>query len=231
MLPIAVLQNDKSVPPGLLIESLEVRRAPYSLIEVFRDAPLPDLREVAGVVILGGHMGAYEEQDYPFLAEEKNLVRVAVQRGLPLLGICLGCQIIADALGGSAYRVEPQEAGLVDLELTSAGRRDAVGRAITGPMVAWHHDSWDLPPGGALLATSDQYPQVFRAGSAIGVQYHPETTPEILAGWLERDGASLEEIGMDPGRFLTATLANQSHLRKRAGALFSAWISEVETAA
>jgi GMP synthase (glutamine-hydrolysing) len=179
------------------------------------------------VVILGGHMGAYEERDHPFLVAEKELTRRAVERGRPLLGICLGCQIIADALGGAAYRVEPQEAGLVDLEVTEAGRQDAVGRAIAGPVVSWHHDSFDVPPVGVLLAVSDRYPQVFRAGSAIGVQFHPEATPEILERWLRRDGASLAEIGMDPGEFLADALADQALLRDRADDLFGAWISEV----
>lgn len=230
MLPIAILQNDESVPPGLLIDSLEVRQTPYTLVEVFRGAALPDLDRVAGVVILGGHMGAYEERDHPFLVAEKELTRRAVERRRPLLGICLGCQIIADALGGAAYRVEPQEAGLVDLEVTEAGSRDATGQAIEGPMVSWHHDSFDVPPGGVLLAVSDQYPQVFRAGSAIGVQYHPEATPDILRAWLERDGASLEEIGMDPTRFFDAARLNRTPLWDRADALFGAWIAEVETA-
>jgi GMP synthase-like glutamine amidotransferase len=229
VLPIAIVQNDDSVPPGLLNDSLATRQVPAKLIEVFRGEPLPDLHEVSGVVILGGHMGAYDEQDHPFLVEEKELVRSAVRREVPLLGICLGCQIIADALGGKAYRVEPQEAGLVDLVLTEEGLCDQFGSAIAGPMASWHRDSWDLPPLGTLLAASDRYPQALRVGSAVGVQFHPEVTPGILDGWIRRDGTALLEIGLDPSRFLSAVQASREALRDRADRLFGAWLAEVQS--
>ena len=231
MLPIAILQNDDSVPPGLLGENLLKRQVPADLVEVFAGDPLPDLAGVGGVVILGGHMGAYEEEDHPFISSEKELVRLAVARNVPLLGICLGCQIIADALGGRAYRVEPQEAGLVDLDVTHAGHHDPVGRALEGPMVSWHHDSWDLPPGATLLAATDQYPQAFRIGSAVGVQFHPEVTAEILGGWLERDGESLAEVDLNPIEFLTVVRSAEGSLQRRADGLFDAWTAETRVSA
>jgi len=228
MRPITILQNDPLVPPGLLGDSLAARNVSVELIEVFRGAPMPDPTKMLGVVILGGHMGAYEEQEYPFLVEEKELVKSAVRLGVPLLGICLGCQIIADALGGKAYRVEPQEAGLIDLMMTDSGRQDPVLAAVGSPMVSWHHDSWDLPPGGTLLATSDRYPQALRVGSAVGVQFHPEATPGILGGWIRRNSESLSEVGINPSRFLGAVQADQEALNDRADRLFGAWITEAD---
>jgi GMP synthase (glutamine-hydrolysing) len=227
--PIAILQNDESVPPGLLGDSLAIRQVPAKLIEVFRGESWPDLDEISGIVILGGHMGAYEEQEHPFLVREKELVRYAVLRDVPLLGICLGCQIIADALGGKAYRVEPLEAGLVDLRVTEEGLRDSLGSIIEGPMASWHHDGWDLPPHGELLASSDQYPQALRVGSAVGVQFHPEVTPGILEGWIRRDGSALLEIGLDPSRFLSEVKVSGEALRDRADRLFGAWLAEVDS--
>lgn len=227
MRPVAILQNDGLVPPGLLGESFAERSVPGVVIEVFRGDSLPEPGEVSGVAILGGHMGAYDEQAHPFLTEEKELVRRAVGRGVPVLGICLGCQVIADALGGRAYRVEPQEAGLIDLRVTEAGLQDSVMAVLEGPLASWHHDSWDLPPGGTLLAVSDRYPQALRVGSAIGVQFHPEVTPDILEGWIGRNGDSLHEVGMDPALFLDALRASRDALRRRADRLFGAWISEV----
>jgi GMP synthase (glutamine-hydrolysing) len=79
-----------------------------------------------------------------------------------------------------------------------------------------------------LLAKSDRYPQALRIGSAVGVQFHPEVTPAILEGWLQRDGAALYEIGMDPSEFLSAVEASQDVLRARADRLFGAWIDEVK---
>lgn len=179
--------------------------------------------------MLGGHMGAYDEGEHPFLVREKELVRSAVRRNLPLLGICLGCQIIADALGGQAYRVEPLEAGLVDLRVTEEGLRDSLGSAMEGPMASWHHDGWDLPPHGVLLASSDRYPQALRVGSAVGVQFHPEVTPGILEGWIRRDGTALLEIGLDPSRFLSEVEVSGEALRDRADRLFGAWLAEVQS--
>lgn len=228
MLPIAILQNDESVPLGVLGDSLAARRVPVTLVEVFRGEPLPDLAEVSGVVIKGGRMGAFEEQAFPFLVEEKNLVRNAVDRRVPALGICLGCQIIADAMGGSAYRVEPQEAGVITLQMTEAGRRDRLFRDWSAPTVSWHHDSWDLPPDGTLLAESDQYPQALRVGSAVGVQFHPEVTPRIVGGWIRRDGDSLHEIGIDPAEFMGEVHGSFEAMRVQADRFFQAWIDEVE---
>lgn len=227
MLPIAILQNDESVPPGLLGSSFEARRVPVNLIEVYRGDSLPDLGDVSGVVILGGHMGAYEEQAHPFLVEEKELVRQAVGRKVPLLGICLGCQIMAEALGGKAYRVEPQEAGLIEMHLTEIGQQDPVLGSLSGPMVSWHHDSWDVPSTGQLLARSDTYPQALRVGTAVGVQFHPEVTTEILDGWIRRDGDSLRGIGIDPLGFKALVEAGMGALRDRADRLFGSWLAEV----
>jgi GMP synthase (glutamine-hydrolysing) len=107
--------------------------------------------------------------------------------------------------------------------------RDPVIAVLESPLASWHHDSWDLPPGGTLLAVSDRYPQAFRAGSAIGVQFHPEVTPDILGGWIGRSGDSLREVGMDPAVFLEALRASRDVLRRRADMLFGAWISEVRS--
>jgi GMP synthase-like glutamine amidotransferase len=226
MLPIVIVQNDEFDPPGLLSDSLAERDIPAELVEVFQGAPIPDLGEVSGLVLLGGHMSAYEEQAYSFLVEEKELVRAAVREGVPVLGICLGCQIVADALGGQAYRVEPQEVGLIDINLTEAGSSDPGLAGVEGPFASWHHDSWDLPPGGTLLADSDLYPQAFRFGSALGVQFHPELTVGVLESWIRRDADALGEIGMNPNPFLSAMQASWPALRERADGLFGAWLAE-----
>ncbi len=227
MLPIAILQNDQTNPPGLLGTSLAGRKLPFSLIEVFRGEPMPDLAKVSGVVLLGGSMGAFEEQVYPFLVEEKALVRGAVDQGLPVMGICLGCQIVADALGGRAYRVEPQEVGLIDVHVTSAGERDAVLAGVAGVFASWHHDSFDLPSGATLLAESHLYPQALRFGSAVGVQFHPEVTAGVLEDWIDCGAPALREAGVDGAGLLRAFHTSQPGLRDRADALFGAWIAEV----
>jgi GMP synthase-like glutamine amidotransferase len=145
-----------------------------------------------------------------------------------VLGICLGCQIIADALGGRAYRVDPQEAGLIDIRLNDAGLRDPVLAEVTGPFASWHHDSWDLPPGGTLLAVTDLYPQAFRSGSAVGVQFHPEVTAEVLQGWIRRGESSLRDSGVDPSEFLSTFQNSRQSFVRRADVLFGAWIAEVQ---
>jgi GMP synthase-like glutamine amidotransferase len=115
---------------------------------------LPDWREFAGMVVMGGPMGAYEEAAHPWLAEEKRVIGEAVAHGHPVWGVCLGAQLLAAALGAEVYRGAEAEVGLLPVELTPAAADDPVfgdapERLLT---LQWHGDSFDLPSGATLLA-------------------------------------------------------------------------------
>jgi GMP synthase (glutamine-hydrolysing) len=173
-------------------------------------------------------MGAYEDERYPWLGPEKRLLAGAAAAGLPTLGICLGCQVLAAALGGRAYPGTGREVGVVSLVLTEAGRADPVARHLDGRVVASHADTWDLPPGAVLMASSDRYPHAFRLGSALGLQPHPEVGPEAFARWTRAKApAELARDGIDPEAAIAAVRDHAAEQRSRAERLFGAWAAAV----
>ncbi len=230
MLPIAILQHGDEVPPGYLGGVLEDSATPFRVFPLHTGATLPGVEGWSAVVSLGGIMGAYEEEHYPFLHAEKQLIRDAVAAAVPVLGICLGCQVIADALGGRAYKAEHPEVAFATLTHVNAG--DPVLCELDGPVVVFHEDTWDPPPGTAVLAHSDRYPQAFRTGSALGIQPHPEATPEMVERWLDtpRGRAEAEAAGADPARFLERLRGARHTGEDLARRLFGAWLEEVRRA-
>jgi GMP synthase (glutamine-hydrolysing) len=140
-----------------------------------------------GLVVLGGAMDFDEAHAYPHLTRTRDLLRDAAARSAPALGICLGAQLAAAALGGRAYPGPAgEELGWTKVELTPQGQADPVLGALLEPaeLFEWHHDTFDPPPGATLLAAGGAYPtQAFRLGSVVAVQFHPEVDGPLLAGW------------------------------------------------
>ncbi len=222
---LTILHHDELVPAGLLETAIRMAGLPVRHVFLSHGDALPSPAEISGLVSLGGHMGAYQEEAYPFLAAEKSLLREATARSIPVLGLCLGCQILAEALGGRAYPAPGPEIGLLALTLTEAGTADPVVGELTGPVLCWHHDTWDLPPGARLLAASERHPQAFRLGSALGLQFHPEADGSIVAGWIERSPEALTRAGVD-GAVLSSDLeAHRETMRLPALRLFAAWLA------
>lgn len=228
---ILVLRNDATAPAGLLGTVLDERRIRWHSVALDAGEPLPRLDGVAGLVALGGGMGAYEEARYPYLAGEKALLRQAVEQGIPVLGVCLGSQLLADALGGRAHRADVPEFRFAPVELTAAGRRDAVASTLAGrPVLRMHRDTWDPPPGAEVLAVGGGFRQVFRRGVALGVQPHPEVTPGVVASWLALPGDQdlARAAGVDPETVVAAMRADAAGVEATARAFFGAWLEEVE---
>ena len=225
---VTVLRNDAQVPPGRLDRVARDRGIGLELVALDAGDELPAVDTVESVVVLGGEMGAYDEDRYPHIAAEKRFLAEAVDAGIPVLGLCLGCQLLADALGGRAYLADRPELYFGPLErIASDG---VVDHLTPGPTLSIHWDTWDLPPGGELLAQSARYPQAFRLGSAIGIQPHPEVDLVIVASWLESDGgaALATEAGVDPGEVLGALASGERHVAALADRFFGAWIDEAE---
>lgn len=230
VLPVLVLRHDDDAGPGYLGDALAAAGLEIVVVEPEAGEPLPGLSGWSAVVALGGSMGAYEEGAYPWLAAEKRLLAGAVAAQVPTLGICLGCQVLADALGGRAYLGTGREVGLLSLELTASGRADPVVRHLDAPVAVSHGDTWDLPPGATLLAQSNRYRHAFRRGSALGLQPHPEVSPEPFARWTRSKPADeMARDGIDPEAAIAAVRAGAEAQRAMAARLFGAWVAEVSS--
>ena len=187
MTRLLVVQHEPSAPPGLLAPAAAATGVELQVVEA-TGQPVPvTLAGAAGLVVRGGVMDADETDAYPHLARTMDLVRDAAARSAPTLGICLGAQLAAAALGGRAYPGPAgEELGWTKVELTEAGRADPVTGALQEPaeLFEWHHDTFDPPPGATLLAGGAVYPsQAFRLGGVVAVQFHPEVDAPLLAGW------------------------------------------------
>ena len=178
--PLLVLQHIACEPPAAFEDELRSRGLDLVRVELDEGDPLPDWREFPAIVVMGGPMGAYDEADHPWLVDEKRLLREAVEADVPVWGVCLGAQLLASALGARVYRGERPEVGLLPVELTPAAADDPVfGDAPSSfPTLQWHGDSFDLPDGATLLASSPDYRhQAFRVGRSYGLHDLPPPRP------------------------------------------------------
>lgn len=229
MKPIVVLRNDSSAPAGYLGSALDERGLDWARCELDAGDALPDVGEIAALVALGGEMGAYDDDRYPYLAGEKRLLVQAARAGIPVLGVCLGCQLLADALGGRAYRADVPEVRFTTLDMTAAGTADFTVRHLEQRRVlVFHQDTWDLPPGAVMLATGGGFAQAFRQGSVVGIQPHPEVPPTIVDSWIEWALPTVRAAGTDPKRLLEELHEATAEIEATAASFFGAWLDEVE---
>jgi GMP synthase (glutamine-hydrolysing) len=233
---LAVLQHVACEHPGVFSEVIAERGVESQAVELDEGEPLPDWRELDAVVVMGGPMGAGDDGEHPWLAAEKEWIGEAVEAGRPVLGVCLGVQLLAAALGARVYEAPEPEVGLLDVELTPAGRDDPLFAGIDDPIVSlqWHGDTFDLPEGAVRLASSPMAAnQAFRAGErAYGVQFHLEVTGEMAREWGEipayRDSLA-EALGdRDGAAFIAAVERRAGDLHPPARRLFANWLEIAE---
>ena len=226
MSEVLILKHGSNIPAGHLRTVLAEAETAVTVASLDEGEPIP-AGEWGGVVSLGGVMGAYEEADHPWMAEEKRFLAATVGEAVPVLGICLGAQLLADALGGRAYPAPGDaEIGMVTARPTAAGEDDPAARALAVPLPTWHGDTFDLPPGAVLLAESDRFPHAYRHGSALAIQSHPEATPYIVARWMTdpRARSQLEEAKIDPAGFLRSVQDGAAVTERAARTLFGGWL-------
>lgn len=227
MKPVAALLHGHNIPLGHLGDVLDAAAIPVIEVPLYSGATIPDLDAVSAVVVLGGKMGAYDEAIYPYLRDEKEVVREAARRQMPVLGICLGGQLAADALGGRAFLAPEPEVEVLEVTLTDAGREDPVARHLDGPVLVWHQDTWDLPPNATELARSPKYPMAFRLGTVLGIQPHPEASPEIAKAWADSHPDWLADRGFDAESLLGSVEEQRDACRLVAEAFFGAWVGSL----
>lgn len=220
--PVVVVQHEDACPVDRLGDWLQEAGATLDVRRPYAGDPLP-ARAPGGLVVLGGHMGAYDDADAPWLPATRDLLAAGVADGTPALGICLGAQLLAVACGG---RVEVGragiEAGVVDVSWLPAAADDPLfgGAGTTDGAPPWpgpsmHLDAVaELPPGAVWLGRTPPYPhQVFRVGQAAwGVQFHPEVSLPTYRGWADRHADEWPGWGLDGDAVVEAHVRRDDEL-------------------
>ncbi|GFO66884.1 GMP synthase [Geomonas limicola] len=183
-----LIQNDPQCPAGSCPELIAAAGFAVQTVAAFANEPFPELAEVTGIIVLGGDMGVHETERFPYLEGVRGFMRRALDAEIPLLGICLGGQLLAQVAGGSVASPSPHgEKGIQRVDLNDRGAADPLFAGLPGSFVTFqlHNDSFTPPGEALLLGSSPACPaQAFRLGrSAYGVQFHPEVDPEIVACW------------------------------------------------
>jgi GMP synthase (glutamine-hydrolysing) len=201
--PILAIEQDPTLPGlGLLGRVVRARGLPIVSAHAW-EGDLEGLRarDFAGVVPLGGSMQSWDEGRLPYLGRQRELLREAVDEGVPVLGICLGGQLLARALGAEVRPSDRPEMGWLDVEPTPEAAADPLLGHLREPVgvYQWHVDVFDLPDGAVRLARSERSEnQAFRYGErAWGLQFHPEVDAPLLAGWLQNYAEAPARVGLD----------------------------------
>lgn len=197
-------------------------------VDLWRDHQLPRPADVAALIFLGGTMGVADSDEFPFLAAEQDLIRGAVRQSIPLLGVCLGAQLLAAATGGQVFNAAHRSIGFLPVAKSKAAASDLLfsGFCATDRFLSWHQDTLTLPPGSQLLMTSVDTPnQAFRIGAcAWGVQFHLEVDQPVLESWIESSREPLQSAwGIDPGAFVEAARRHLPHQQTHARHAFKAF--------
>ena len=182
--PVLVIEHAAWERPGRIEPCLAARgvRLERRNLVAHGAVDLPDIADLAGLVVLGGPMRANDVDGHPALGAELDLLRRAVDAEVPVLGVCLGHQLLALAHGAD-LSAGPAEVGIGSIRITSTSSLGESGRLVD--VLHWHHDRVSLPPGAELLASSNDCDnQAFRLGSALGLQFHLEVDLDLLAEWL-----------------------------------------------
>ena len=214
-----ILANRNDADAGFVGDALLARGASLDLSLREDDSPLPDPVGYDLVLSLGSEWSVYWDHVAPQVEREAALLRAAVEAGQPVLGLCFGGQLLAYALGGSVERSPVPELGWHRIE------SDVPDLIPSGPYVQWHSDRFVLPPGARELARSAAAPQAFALGSALGLQFHPEATPEVVRRWCV---GGLEELalgGVDPVAFAAEADEQATAARARADLIVASLLS------
>jgi GMP synthase-like glutamine amidotransferase len=230
---IAVIHH---LPRPFMGQVAALRDAGATVVEHDRLAgdPLPALDGLDGLVTLGGGDSVRDIAHHPYLLQEAALLREAVAREVPVLGICLGGQLLAHALGGEVRRAAQRQVAWLNLEPTDAGAADPLFGGLPAPVPAlhWNEDVFSLPPGAAeLLARPGEGVEAFRAGAcAWGVQFHPDVDAATLDGWYAAYGSWLAGAGTDEDAARAADAVHLTGQAATADALFGGFVRRARAA-
>ncbi|TMC42869.1 MAG: type 1 glutamine amidotransferase [Chloroflexi bacterium] len=215
-----IVQHEEPTPPGLVSEWLDQRAAAVDILRIDVDDRVPDPRDYRLIVSLGSEFAAFDDS-IPFIRRETELLRQAAAADVPVLGLCFGGQLMARALGGQSFRAGRSEIGWLPV------RTNDPELIAQGPWFQWHFDTFTLPPGARLLAETDVGPQAYVIGRSLGLQFHPEVTPEIMDAWVQSYRHELDADGVDPDALLEETRRRAPVSRRLALRLLNRYLDAI----
>jgi GMP synthase (glutamine-hydrolysing) len=178
---------------------LQKQRESYRVIRLFHgEIPAEDWERIKALIVLGGPMSLDDDDNYPFLRWERRIIHAAINESVPVLGVCLGAQLIASTLGSSVYHGRVKEIGWSSVSLTPHGQVDSLLGYLpeNATVFQWHSHGFDLPAGAIRLASSSNYKnQAFRVGRNIyGLRFHLEVTPRMIERWIDERSKDLAQV-------------------------------------
>jgi GMP synthase (glutamine-hydrolysing) len=227
---VTVLQHFAPETLGIIEPALMRAGLCYSYIRPFAGQSVPTVMgDAAGLVVLGGPMGVYEQAAHPYLRAELQLIECALREKKPILGVCLGSQLLAKALGADVRPSGRKEIGWHDITLDPTTREDALFTGLPARFCGfhWHGDVFDLPGGAVHLASSAFTPiQAFRYGpNAYGLLFHMEVTNAIMTGMLGAFAGELVEAGLSTENITHQAAANLRSLQALGEEVFDRWVA------
>jgi len=228
MREIVVLQHHDCETLGTIAAALEKTGLTWTDVRSYRKEPVPrDMSGAAGLIVLGGPLSVNAQERYPFLHEEMTLIDAALRAGKPVLGICLGSQLLAAALGSRVTKGRQREIGWLPVYLTPFARNDAPFHEAPDSFVTcvWHGDIFDLPHGAVPLAYSAQTDcQAFRyADGVYGLLFHLEVTADLVACAVQTFAAQLAEAKIDKAQCIRESAEYVPQVRQVAEKVFANW--------
>jgi GMP synthase (glutamine-hydrolysing) len=223
---VRMIQHEDDAGPGLLAVGLEREGIAVEVTRIDRGDPVPThLAGAVGLAVLGGGMAAYDPT--PHLRDELRLIDAAVRAGAPVLGVCLGSQLVAAALGARVYPARAKEIGWHAVTLKPAAAADRLFGPLPGSFVTfhWHGDVFDLPAGAISLASSAATEhQAFRYGDRVyGIQFHPEATAIDVRAMIGASSAELVEEGVSAREMLDEAQSRAARIEALGVPLFQRW--------
>ncbi|MBI4003709.1 MAG: hemerythrin domain-containing protein [Candidatus Omnitrophica bacterium] len=230
---VLVFQHSPCETLGTIADALDTTGVTAQYIRPFIGEPIPThMGEASGLIVMGGPMGVYERSRYPFLLDEMRLIEQAIRADKPVLGVCLGSQVLAATLGAKVVRGKQKEIGWYRVTLTESVASDRLWVGVEPAFLAfhWHGDIFDLPSGAVLLASSDLTScQAFRYGrNAYGLLFHLEVTEGIVQDMVNAFSDELREAKADGAEILSKTREQLPRLRRVGGVVFRRWANLLE---
>lgn len=228
--PVLVLQHARSETLGSIADSLQLVSKPFQYIRTFEGQPVPlDPNGYSALVVMGGPMGVYETARYPFLLDEMRLIEGFIRMKLPVLGICLGSQLLAACLGATVQKGRRKEIGWYPIELSVEGEHDPLWRGAPHRFVAyhWHGDVFELPKAATLLASSEITPvQAFRYDERVyGFLFHLEVTESHIRQMLAEFADEIQQENMSAKTIMIQAKDHLGPLQQIGANVFGAWVN------